>query len=455
MHINADGGLVEEDHRRPADEGHGGGELPAVAATEVLHPGLLVRLQEGPPHELPRVAADAASRQAADPCVELQRLTDREPLWQGVELGAEAQAPAHGVALPPHAVAGDKGVTAGRRDVAADHPQCRGLAGPIGAQEAEALSRQHQGVQAAHGVQRRGAAPGALEGLPQALEDHASASGEVLVAQGPHLRALIRHALVLQRAAHGLALARRTAVTPVLRQAAAGPQRRRHGEGPVLDKEHEQHPQRRCQRHVREELAGDFPVQRIHEAPVVGPHADAILGIGKVPVVVIRDVHEALGQAIVGQQHGVASLKHGRQGVAELAYLQARVRPGKKAVQLQQRHGEQGQVCREHVETDHRGVGCARYGEEWHRAVHLTRHREAIDEHEHHDGEPVGPAVGLQLADRQQHDAEEHRHEEVRDVPGVVCQPVHDGRDAGQKLLALALRRLLVHEVHHEGGGYE
>mmetsp|Transcript_64454 Transcript_64454/g.199868 ORF Transcript_64454/g.199868 Transcript_64454/m.199868 type:complete len:202 (+) Transcript_64454:285-890(+) len=88
MHVHASGGLVQEHDRRPGEEGDGHGELATVAAAKVLCPGGRVHFQvcllEHPIHDGPLLAA----RDAAEPGVEQQRLTGRQPLRHCITLGA-------------------------------------------------------------------------------------------------------------------------------------------------------------------------------------------------------------------------------------------------------------------------------------------------------------------------------------------------------------------------------
>ncbi|GAB4007892.1 hypothetical protein GCM10029992_62820 [Glycomyces albus] len=140
LRVQAGGGLVEEDQVGLVDQGPGDGQAALHAAGEVVD--LVVRAAREL-HELEqfgRAGPGLAPLDAEVPGVDGEVLEDREHVVEGVVLRHDAEAGADGRPVAARVEAEDLDLAAGGLGDAADHPHGGGLAGAVGAEEAECLS---------------------------------------------------------------------------------------------------------------------------------------------------------------------------------------------------------------------------------------------------------------------------------------------------------------------------
>mmetsp|Transcript_54534 Transcript_54534/g.155257 ORF Transcript_54534/g.155257 Transcript_54534/m.155257 type:complete len:619 (+) Transcript_54534:420-2276(+) len=439
-HVDARGRLVEEHHVGLSDERKRRGELPLVAATELLGQALLVRLQAHLLDHAVNRGPLLLGPNASDARIEVQRLPRREQIGQRVELRAVAQMAPRPVAAGLDAAARERNVAPTYLRVARDHAQGRGLAGAVDAQEPEALARLHPDADPAdrvHGLctPAAAAAPaGDHEGLAQVGDQQAVLRGG-LSQQLRHALGLLGHGRVLLGGLWRLAL--EDHVAKLAREAAP------------LDEQAHQKPDTRHDGEAEEKVAGNVPLKRTSCAGGVteeAPDADVKLLGGPTDVVVRGDVHQSAAQAVVGKK----PRQHGLEEVVERSE-----RWHLNLVQVQRCSGQHRDSARKDVDADQRDVGRGRHGEERLPAVHEGCHAKAVQQKQQQDCRSVCSAVGSKLEREEQYETDHHGEQEVDHVPGIGRGPVEHRRHARQQLLVLGVGGLLMHTVHDEAGGDE
>mmetsp|Transcript_121621 Transcript_121621/g.349562 ORF Transcript_121621/g.349562 Transcript_121621/m.349562 type:complete len:390 (-) Transcript_121621:1263-2432(-) len=346
--IHARGGLVEQDDIWLADESQGRRELPLVAAAEVLAKVVLVGFEAHALDHLAHNLLQRGRRHAADAGVERDGLAHSELVGQRVELRAVAQVLPGAVAAGDGVAAPDEDLAAAGLRVAGDHTHRRRLSCAIDAEQAEALTRWHTDVDAAHGVER-------LLGAAQAppLETLREVVDHEMLGRGAAARRRARQHRVDPR---GLGLDRLVALGRGHRAAVQQPHglapRATQAEAP-LDHQAQPEPQGGHEHQAEKVLPRDIVGHRTpHAVGLLREDADAELLRGEVHVVVDGDVDDGAAEVVVREEPREDRLAE----IVDGHELRRVIR-----VQIHDGDGEHGDGPGEDVADDQRDIRGARH----------------------------------------------------------------------------------------------
>ena len=168
--IDAVGRLVQEQDFRAVQQGthqaelllHAAGKFAGLAAAEGFHAGHAQQVRQDAPA--------LGGRHAEQVGIELHVFVDGEIGVEAEALGHVADGVLDGLGIFGHVMAGDPGLALARIEQTAQHPQCGGLAGAIGADQSEDLAAgdfQVQMIDRGQRVEVPGEVPGADDALHQ------------------------------------------------------------------------------------------------------------------------------------------------------------------------------------------------------------------------------------------------------------------------------------------------
>ena len=149
--VEAGGRLVEEQHRRVVDEGVGQAQPLLHAARQALDVRVALLAQVDELEEVADHPPAARGRQAVAAGEEVEVLPDLHVVVHAEDVGHEPDDPADRGRIVAHRGTGDLRVAVRGAQERREHPQRRGLPGPVRADEPEDLARLDVQVDAGHG----------------------------------------------------------------------------------------------------------------------------------------------------------------------------------------------------------------------------------------------------------------------------------------------------------------
>lgn len=151
VRVEPGGGLVEEEHFRLVDQGHGDVQAAALATREGADRPLGQALQFERGHQVLRPGSGLRTGETVGAALGGQFVDDPEVAAGAVALAEVADAVTDAARVGQHVVAGDDGGARGRREESGQHPQTGGLPGAVGTEEGDHGAGFDIEVEAAHG----------------------------------------------------------------------------------------------------------------------------------------------------------------------------------------------------------------------------------------------------------------------------------------------------------------